>query len=302
MKDISINLSDLRNVKGFGPKMEEKVLEYLDEQERIKLFKSEYVPSDKYRMNEDVNLWQGDCLELMNHIPDKSIDMILADLPYGTTACSWDEIIPFEPLWSHYKRIVKDNGVILLFGSEPFATKLRMSNLDWYRYDWYWDKGSGGNFTTAKYQPLRRYENVMVFYDKSCFYNPQMELRNKNDFRVSGKSKLKNNSITGLKNREGVKSSKHKYPTNKLYYNRMGGELNSKHRLHPTQKPVDLLEYLIKTYTNENMIVLDNTMGSGSTGVACRNLNRRFIGIELDEKYFEIAKKRIDECESQDNQ
>ena len=251
----------------------------------------------------DIELYQGDCLEIMPvKIPDKSIDMILCDLPYGTTACKWDVIIPFEPLWKEYNRIIKDRGCIALFGSEPFSSYLRMSNIKNYKYDWKWDKNSGSNFVTAKYQPLRIYEDVIVFYKKQCVYNPQMTKRDKNNFRVSGKSKLKNNSITSLEHQVGKESKEYKYPINKLNYDRCGKELNSKHRLHPTQKPVALLEYLIKTYTLEGETVLDNTMGSGSTGVACVNTGRNFIGIEKDETFFNIAKKRIEEAEKSINE
>ena len=253
-------------------------------------YKSEYNPHIKLDINE---IHQGDCLELMNGIPDKSIDMILCDLPYGTTACSWDEVIPFDKLWKQYDRIIKDNGVVVLFGSEPFSSSLRMSNINNYKYDWKWDKNSGSNFVSAKYQPLRIYEDVCVFYKNTPIYNPQMVLRDKNKFRVSGKSKVGYNPITGVATQEGKKSSKYQYPTNKLNYDRMGAELNSKHRLHPTQKPVALLEYLIKTYTNEGCVVLDNCIGSGSTAIACINTNRNYIGIELDEEYYNIAKNRI---------
>ena len=244
----------------------------------------------------DIDLLHGDCLELMKNIPDGSVDMILADLPYGTTACKWDSIIPFEPLWEQYERIIKDNGAIVLTGQEPFSSHLRMSNIKDYRYDWKWDKVVGSNFVNARRMPLKVYEDVMVFYKRQPTYNPQMVLREKRNFRVSGKNGNISNRVNGVKQLSGVTSDKMKYPTNKIKINRLEKELNSKHVIHPTQKPVSLLEYLIKTYTNEGETVLDNCMGSGSTGVACKNLNRNFIGIELDDKYFEIAKRRISEA------
>ena len=243
-----------------------------------------------------INLMQGDCLELMKDIPDESVDIILCDLPYGTTACKWDTIIPFEPLWEQYERVIKDNGAIVLTGQEPFSSHLRMSNIKDYRYDWKWDKVVGSNFINAKRMPLKVYEDVMIFYKRQPTYNPQMVLREEKNFRVSGKSGNNSNRVNGVKQLSGVASDKMKYPTNKIKINRLEKELNSKHVIHPTQKPVALFEYLIKTYTNEGETVLDNCMGSGTTGVACKNLNRNFIGMELDKEYCEIAKKRIAEA------
>lgn len=196
-------------------------------------------------------------------------------------------------MWEQLNRIIKPNGAIVLFGSEPFSSALRMSNIKNYKYDWKWEKGSGSNYAVAKYQPLRLYEDVMIFSNKTNTYNPQMTLADPKNFRVRGKSKKDTNEINGLKSQEGKPSGKYKYPLNKLDFNKNTKECNSKYRQHPTQKPVALMEYLIKTYTNENETVLDFTMGSGSTGVACVNTNRNFIGIEMDEKYFEIAEKRI---------
>ena len=231
----------------------------------------------------DIELWQGDCLELMKDIPDKSIDMILCDLPYGTTACKWDVIIPFEPLWEQYNRIIKDNGAIVLFGSEPFSSYLRMSNIKNFKYDWIWNKKLAGNGILAKKQPLKIHEIVSVF--NSGIYIPQMTKG-----RYRKKMGLKESEITGG-------NSYAKQTENDLYYPKSILEYGignmRKGRLHPTQKPVALLEYLIKTYTNEGDVVLDNCMGSGSTGVACVNTNRDFIGIELDKDYFNIAKQRI---------
>ncbi len=225
-----------------------------------------------------INLMQGDCLELLKNIPDGSVDLILTDPPYGTTACKWDSVIPFEPMWAELKRIIKPNGAIVLFGSEPFSSALRMSNIKQYKYDWVWKKRAV-NFLNAKKQPLREVENIMVF--NSLFYYPQDLIYKP---RVNKRSNsTETNGAHGLSNLSEYTN----YPKNIL-------EFKNERGLHPTQKPVALLEYLIKTYTQENETVLDFTMGSGSTGVAARNLNRSFIGIELDEKYFDIAKERIE--------
>lgn len=320
-----------------------------------------------------IDLKRGDCLELMKQIPDKSIDMVLCNLPYGTTACKWDIVIPFEKLWENYNRIVKDGGVIALFGSEPFSSMLRMSNIDMYRYDWVWEKEQGANFMLCKYQPYKVHENISIFYlDKSetigrsekfkeirnyfltekeksglnrqeikrilgnnmashyftngvqfslptkenykklqstgyfqkgykelkeefnsllegiSTYNPQMT---KGKPYVSGNGT--SGDITGNITKTKTVNSGTRYPRSIQFFKTE----KSKGSFHPTQKPVDLLEYLIRTYTNEGEAVLDNCMGSGSTGVACVNTGRNFIGIELDEKYFETAKKRIEEAQ-----
>ena len=238
-----------------------------------------------------IKLMRGDCLELMRNIPDKSIDMVLCDLPYGTTSCKWDIVIPFEPLWEQYNRIIKDNGAIVLFGSEPFSSTLRMSNIKNYKYDWVWNKKLAGNGILAKKQPLKIHENIMVFNSKK--YYPQMT---KGKYRRKMTGGMDTNSVETIRNSY---SYQEEY-CNDLYYPNSIQEFSiagiRRGRLHPTQKPVELLEYLIKTYTNEGEIVLDNCMGSGSTGVACKNTNRHFIGIELDEKYFNIAKERIEKA------
>lgn len=237
----------------------------------------------------DIKLLHGDCLELMKDIPDGSIDMILCDLPYGTTACKWDSVIPFEPLWGQYKRIIKDNGAIVLFGSEPFSTELRHSNIKMYKYDWVWNKKLAGNGILAKRQPLKIHENIMVF--NTSIYMPQMT---KGKLRKKMTGNIKESEITGG-------NSVVKEYCNDEYYPKSIIEVSAanmrKGRLHPTQKPVDLLEYLVKTYTNEGDVVLDNCMGSGSTGVACINTGRKFIGMELDKGYFDIACKRIAEAQ-----
>ena len=232
----------------------------------------------------NIELKQGDCLELMKDIPDKSIDMILCDLPYGTTVCKWDTIIPFDKLWEQYNRIIKDNGAIVLFGNEPFSSQLRLSNLKNYKYDWVWDKKRGSNFATVKIRPFNSFENIMVFYKKQPTYNPQMW---KSTPYTCNQGYVGEAKQTGLY-RDNVITVNNgdRYPLTILSFSKETG-------LHPTQKPVALLEYLIKTYTNEGDVVLDNCMGSGSTGVACVNTNRNFIGIELDENYFKIAKERI---------
>lgn len=238
-------------------------------------------------------LYNGDCLEVMKDIPNKSIDMILCDLPYGTTACKWDVIIPYEPLWEQYNRIIKDNAAVVLFGSEPFSTKLRNSNLKMYRYDWVWNKTMCSNFMNAKKQPKKLHENILVFYKKQPTYNPQFEkgepYKDKRNERWLPKNYSKDSKNIKIAGNTTINNKGIRYPSSVIKFS------NSNHNnVHPTQKPVPLLEYLIKTYTNENELVLDNCMGSGSTGVAALNTNRRFIGIEKEKKYFEIAKERIE--------
>ena len=236
-------------------------------------------------MDKNYKLILGDCLEKMKDIEDKSIDMILCDLPYGTTACKWDVIIPFDKLWEQYNRIIKDNGAITLFGSEPFSSALRMSNIKNYRYDWIWEKEQGANFMLCKYQPYKVHEIISVFSKKRHTYIPQMT---KGKPYISGKGT--SGEITNNVVKKQTKNNGARYPRSIQKFNTD----KSKGSLHPTQKPVALLEYLIKTYTKEGEVVLDNCMGSGSTGVACINTGRRFIGIEKEENYFNIAKERIE--------
>ena len=243
----------------------------------------------------EITLFKGDCLVEMNKIADKSIDMILCDLPYGTTACSWDIVIPFDKLWEQYNRIIKDNCAIILFGSEPFSSMLRMSNIKNYKYDWKWDKVEGSGFVNAKIKPLNCYEDIIVFGKNKLNYYPIMEDRKITNERNSSSMNTRN-KVFNLQKIENSTVGRKKYPINKLVFNKLSGELNSHNVLFPTQKPVPILEYLIKTYTLENEIVLDNCMGSGSTGVACINTNRNFIGIEKDDKHFEIAKNRIEKA------
>lgn len=226
----------------------------------------------------------------MKTIPDKSVDMVLTDPPYGTTACNWDVVIPFEPMWEQLRRITKDNGAICLFGSEPFSSHLRLSNLKMFKYDWIWLKNKGGNFFNAKFSPMVETETISVFYKKKPTYNPIMQKRSD-----SGSARQKTPITRGVTKDDGIygKSKKQTSMVSELRFPSNLQKFNVERGLHPTQKPVALIEYLIKTYTLENETVLDFTMGSGSTGVACKNLNRKFIGIEKDDKYFEIAKERI---------
>lgn len=236
---------------------------------------------------------QGDCLEVMRDIPDGSVDMILCDLPYGTTACKWDAIIPFEPLWEQYNRVIKDHGAIVLFGTEPFSSKLRMSNIKNYKYDWIWDKRIPSGMSYARYQPMRRTENIMVFTKngEKTVYNPQLEKRDK-PIKKGGNKYSPSAPIQASKEgKEYKKTYTHKQPTNLLQFDKI-----RQGSVHPTQKPVALFEYLIKTYTNEGEVVLDNCIGSGTTAVAAINTNRRFIGIEREPEYVEIANKRIEEA------
>lgn len=233
-------------------------------------------------------LFLGDCLEEMKKIPDKSVDCIICDLPYGTTTCKWDIVIPFDPLWEQYKRIRKENTPIVLFGSEPFSSYLRMSNIKEFKYDIYWDKKIPSGMCNAKIQPMRQVENISVFINGRSFYYPQMMKRDK----IIKSGGMKCSLSGGTKGLTKIKKEySDKYPTTLVSFDKI-----RKGALHPTQKPLPLIEYLIKTYTKEGEIVLDNCMGSGTTGVACMNLNRKFIGIEKDEKYFNISKERIEKA------
>jgi len=242
-----------------------------------------------------IELLYGDCLELMKDMPDKSIDAIITDPPYGTTACKWDSVIHFEPMWEQIKKVRKEHSAVALFGIEPFSSVLRMSNIKEYKYDWIWKKTSPSNYLNSKKQPLRIIESISIFYKKQSLYFPQglvegefktsRPAKNKKPKSVYGQERVYNNSKFG------------NYPKNLLEF------ANPKNKnQHPTQKPVELLEYLIKTYTNEGDTILDFTMGSGSTGVACINTNRNFIGIEKEENYFEIAKNRIEQARQEAEQ
>ena len=236
----------------------------------------------------------GDCLELMKDIPNGSIDMILCDLPYGTTACKWDTIIPFEPLWEQYKRIIKDNGAIVLTASQPFTSALVMSNIKMFKYEWIWYKNKPTGMT-GKYAPLRDHESVVVFGNKKIKYYPIKQKTKSKSSLLQAKSKRKN--IGGLVNKINNNKFPEKVIWNEYVYPRsvlpIDVEPMRKGRLHPTQKPVALFEYLIKTYTNEGDLVLDNCAGSGTTAIACLNTNRQFIVMEKEQKYYDIILKRV---------
>jgi len=234
-----------------------------------------------------INLMLGDCLERMKEIPDGSVDMVLADPPYGTTACKWDSVIPLEPMWEQLKRIIKPNGAIVMTASQPFTTTLIAGNIKMFKYCWVWDKKKPGGIGFAKYQPMKVTEDVIVFSIGSARYFPQMIDRvTPKKSRNYKRSEMNNESLAAQS--ENTIYTK-KYPKNIIE----SSNANQKGKSHPTQKPVALMEYLIKTYTLEGEAVLDFTMGSGTTGVACKNLNRNFIGIEKDETYFKIAQERI---------
>lgn len=243
-------------------------------------------------MLEKDNVYLGDCLELMNDIKDKSIDMILCDLPYGTTSAKWDNIVPFKTLWEHYERIIKDNGAIVLFGSQPFTTDLISSNRKLFKYCWVWNKEKCGNPLNAKYQPMISHEDICVFGKKKINYYPIMEERGTN--RVRTHVTKRKGGILGeigeLKVSENH-NEKLRYPKSILTFKR---NWRPQDQLHSTQKPVELLEYLIRTYTTEEALILDNCMGSGSTIVACKNVgNRHWIGIEKDLEIYKVAYNRI---------
>ena len=240
-----------------------------------------------------MNLILGDCLEVMKTLPDKSVDMILCDLPYGTTACSWDTVIPFEPLWEQYKRLIKDRGTIALTASQPFTSALVMSNPKMFKYCWVWNKVKPSTALNAKYSPLRTTEDICVFSNGKTNYNPIMTSKPR---RIDTNKHDKNGEAFG--NAKVFRFHDNKglgYPKSLLTIS----NANQTNRVHPTQKPVALFEYLIKTYTNEGDTVLDNCMGSGTTGVACAQTGRDFIGIEIDPGYFAIAEKRIKEAQAQ---
>jgi DNA modification methylase len=249
----------------------------------------------RYTIDKQYDLHCGDCLDIMKEIPDESIDMILCDLPYGSTKCSWDIIIPFDKLWEQYNRIAKSTCAVVLFGNEPFASNLRLSNVKYYKYDLYWEKERLTNINQTKRRFGKTIETISIFYRKQCVYKPQMVV-------YAGKprsNKVKSGKLGVLVDEQSKRVREYsdnglRYPTQLLKFQRDC----LKSALHPTQKPVALCEYLIKTYTNEGDTVLDNCMGSGTTGVAALNLGRRFIGIEKDEKYFEIAEKRLKKGEA----
>lgn len=246
-----------------------------------------------------IDLYNGDCLEIMKNIPSQSVDMVLTDPPYGTTACKWDIIIPFEPMWAELKRICKPNAPMIFTASQPFTSMLVMSNLKEFKVEWIWEKAVGSNFATLKYQPMREHESVLVFSNgggKTPYYPIKEQRKGSGAKRMNyGHNGSKTGEATGGQNFKGWSKGDYdknlRNPSSVQYFNNR----ECCRGLHPTQKPVALLEYLIKTYTQEGETVLDFTMGSGSTMIACLNTNRKGIGIELDKHYFDVAKKRIDE-------
>ena len=240
------------------------------------------------------NLFQGDCLELMDDIPDESIDFICVDPPYGCTSIKWDEVLDFNKMWAQYDRIIKPKGVIVLFGSQPFSAQLICSKIDWFRYELVWNKNKCGSPGLAKKRPMKTHENILVFYKNAGgTYNPQMEVgdpykrKSKNPEGYVGR---KNDHGYGMKPRTEFENKGTRYPKSILNISR---DFSAQQQVHPTQKPVPLLEWLVKTYSNEGETVLDNCMGSGSTGIACVNTNRNFIGIESDPEYFKLCEERI---------
>lgn len=236
------------------------------------------------------NLYNDDCLNTMKDIQDRSVDMILCDLPYQRTQNKWDIIIPFDKLWEQYNRIITDNGCIALFADGMFMAELMMSNKKMWKYNLVWDKVLTSGFLNANKQPLRQHEEIVIFYKKQPIYNPQKTLGKPNHSKGKSKETANNNygDFNFVDNREKLGDMKH--PTSILQFSKPHPSIMK----HPTEKSVEVCEWLIKTYTNEYMIVLDNCMGSGTTGVACMNINRKFIGIESDENYFNIAKERIE--------
>ena len=246
-----------------------------------------------------INLMLGDCLERMKEIPDGSVDMVLCDLPYGTTACKWDSVIPFEPLWEHYWRVLKPNGAVVLTAAQPFTTQLIASQIDRFKYCWYWEKSSPGGFAQAKNMPLKTVEDVAVFSQGAATHASQSG--NRMPYNPQGLVHSPKTVKNRTRDNQGYESAFGDRPSHKpeyvqefTNYPKQALRFNTERGLHPTQKPVALMEYLIRTYTNEGETVLDNCAGSGTTGVACMNTGRKFIGIEKDEGYFDIAKQRIE--------
>ena len=240
-----------------------------------------------------VNLYLGNCLDILGEIGENSVDMVLCDLPYGTTACTWDSIIPLELLWEQYNRVCKESAAMVFTAAQPFTTTLAASNIKNFKYEWVWEKPQGTNPMNAKVMPLKSHENILVFYRKKPTYNPQMWFSTPYSGFSSETSKI--GEVYGKaksKHRDNPEGSR--YPKTILKFKQEKG-------LHPTQKPVELMRYLIRTYSNENDLILDNTMGSGTTGVACVLENRKFIGIEKDETYFKIAQDRIKNTETTNN-
>lgn len=234
-----------------------------------------------------ITLTKGDCLEVMKDIADRSIDLIICDLPYGTTQCAWDEVIPFDALWEQYRRIIKPGRAIILFGTEPFSSRLRLSNLEWFKYDWVWNKVKAANFLNANRQPMKVHEIISVFSEGPTYYVPQKTKGH--DLKVSLRRKELQTEVFGRTNADNYYASSERYPCSIIEFSKD----TQKSAFHPTQKPVALLEYLIRTYSDKGDLVLDNCMGSGTTAIACMNTDRNFRGIELAENHFETARKRV---------
>jgi hypothetical protein len=282
MDEKMYTIEQLKKVKGIGEATIQRIVEQYAEPLEYDTSYRDYQPHELDYWDDDIWLMYGDCLDRMRDIPDGSADMVLADVPYGTTACKWDSVIPFEPMWEQLKRVTKKNAAIVMTASQPFTSALVMSNIKMFKYSWVWQKEAGTGLLNAKKQPLRDHEDVLVFYSQQCEYNPQYT-QGKPYVCVKG-GETENYSPSGIVTtvNKGTRC-----PKTVQRFQR------DKNKVHPTQKPVALMEYLIKTYTNEGETVLDFTMGSGTTGVAARNLNRKFIGIELDETYYKLAKDRI---------
>lgn len=279
---MKIDLETLRNIKGIGKKTLENIINEQTKRNSGE-FLNKYLPEMHINSN---SLIHGDMLEKMNGIPDKSVDMILTDLPYGTTQNKWDSVIPLDKVWQQYERVIKDNGVIVLTAQTPFDKVLGASNLKLLRYEWIWEKSKATGHLNAKKMPLKNHENLLVFYKKLPTYNPQGIIRKMNP--TIRKGRKGNGSNYGKSDKDAIQEYEN-YPKAILKFP------SESKTVHPTQKPIALLEYLIKTYTNEGDLVLDSTMGSGSTCIACINTNREYIGIELEEEYYNIATKRVKE-------
>lgn len=255
-------------------------------------------------MDEYINkIINADCLDILKELPDKCVDVCIADPPYGTTSCKWDAIIPFESMWKELNRVVKDNGAICLFGSEPFSSLLRCSNLEMFKYDWIWDKKSAGNILCAKYQPLKQHEIISIFSKCTHNYFP-IFTRGCRDRTKNKATSKKSDIFSCLKSGKFIHSDKNKpadarYPKSIIQVSKQSSESCNGKALHPTQKPVELIEYLIETYTNENEVILDFCSGSGTTAVACHNLHRRFICIEKDPEYYAASVERLEEVQAQ---
>ena len=237
-------------------------------------------------------LVHADCFDVFPYIADKSVNLILCDLPYGTTACKWDSVLPLDKLWNEYKRI---SNTVILFSSQPFTTDLINSARDWFKYEIIWDKVGGSNFQLSKVQPLKRHENILIFGNGKTLYNPQMKIRDKpKDYSNSSYNALKNGMHFNSTDFESAKKIRtEKYPDSVIEIGGQSKECNNVHRIHNTQKPLELMKYLIKTYSNEDDIVMDNCMGSNTTGLACKELNRQYIGIEKDKNYYDVSVSRV---------